>query len=147
MDQLDREIINRLQQGFPVCEKPYAEIAKEFSISETTLLNRLRKLLDDGELSRFGPMFNLEKMGGAYSLVAMEVPEKQFDETATIVNDFPEVAHNYKRQHPFNLWFVVAARKPERVESVLHEIEIKTGMPVYNMPKLKEYCLGARFDA
>ncbi len=147
MEQLDRDIINRLQKGFPVCEEPFVEIAKELSIKESVLIARLSKLLSDGELSRFGPMFNIEQMGGTYSLVAMEVPETVFEETADIVNSFPEVAHNYKRQHAFNLWFVIATRDPERLDTVLSEIKQKTGMPVYNMPKLKEYCIGARFVA
>ncbi len=147
MEQLDRDIINRLQKGFPVCEEPYAEIASELSINESDLITRLGTLLTEGELSRFGPMFNVEKMGGTYSLVAMEIPEPVFEETVTIVNSFPEVAHNYKREHAFNLWFVVATRDPKRLETVLSEIEQQTNLPVYNMPKLKEYCIGARFVA
>jgi DNA-binding Lrp family transcriptional regulator len=147
MDQLDRNIINQLQKGLPVCDRPYAEVATDLAVDEKTIINRLRKLLDEGQLTRFGPMFNTEKMGGAYSLVAMKVPEKCFNETVAIINAFPEVAHNYKRKHAFNLWFVVATDTPERVDFVLDKIHETTGFSVYNMPKLKEYCLYTRFDA
>jgi DNA-binding Lrp family transcriptional regulator len=147
MDQLDRNIINKLQKGLPVCDRPYAEVAADLNVDEETIIKRLQKLLDEGSLTRFGPMFNTEKMGGAYSLVAMKVPENCFDEVVGIINSFPEVAHNYKRKHTFNLWFVVATDTPKRVDVVLDEIQETTGLCVYNMPKLKEYCLHTRFDA
>ena len=147
MDQLDRNIINRLQEGFPVCDQPYAGIARELAIEEDMLIERLSKLLACGQLSRFGPMFNVEKMGGAYSLVAMKVPDSRFDEITAIVNRFPEVAHNYKRNHVFNLWFVLATDSPGQLDSVLEKIRNETGLAVYDMPKVKEYRLGTRFQA
>ena len=92
-------------------------------------------------------MFNVEKMGGAYSLVAMKVPDSRFDEITAIVNRFPEVAHNYKRNHVFNLWFVLATDSPGQLDSVLEKIRNETGLAVYDMPKVKEYRLGTRFQA
>ncbi len=69
----------------------------------------------------------------------MKVPEERFDEVAEIVNGFPEVAHNYQREHAFNMWFVLATDSKARIDEVNHEIEKRTGLPVYNMPKLREY--------
>lgn len=139
MDDIDKKIINGLQKEFPVCDHPFSVTAEKFSISEDELITRISTLLENGVLSRFGPLFNMEKIGGEYSLAAMRVPPEQFDDTAEIINQFPQVAHNYEREHEFNLWFVLAAGSSEEIEHVISDIENATGMHVYNMPKLKEY--------
>ncbi len=139
LDALDRRIINTLQTGFPLCDEPYAELAAGLGVDERTLLQRLQRLLDERVLSRFGPLYRADRLGGAFSLAAMKVPEHEFEKVAEIVNRFPEVAHNYQREHIFNMWFVLATDSEGRVDEVNREIEKCCGLPVYNMPKLKEY--------
>ena len=146
MDDIDRRIINHLQGGFPICERPFKEAAAELGLEEDELIRRIDRLLQEGYLSRFGPMYHAEKLGGGLSLCAMAVPEAQFDEVAEQVNAFPEVAHNYARDHELNMWFVLATETPERIDQVLEEIETTTGYRVYNMPKKEEFYVGLRFE-
>ena len=91
-------------------------------------------------------MYHAERLGGALSLVAMSVPEADFERVANIVNSFPEVAHNYERDHALNMWFVLATEKPEHKRIVLENIESKTGLPVHDLPKLAEYFVGLRLE-
>lgn len=147
MDSLDKAIINRLQQGLPICESPYRQIAAELGMAETELLKRLQALLAEGVLSRFGPMYHSEHMGGALTLAALQVPEQRFDQVTDIVNAFPEVAHNYARNHNLNMWFVLATERPEQVVAVIAEIEKQTGLAVFNMPKIREYFVGLQLEA
>ncbi|WP_445371542.1 Lrp/AsnC family transcriptional regulator [Methylomonas sp. HW2-6] len=147
MDTIDKRIVNRLQQGFPICESPYRRVAEELGLTEECLLARLRALLADGVLSRFGPMYHAEQMGGALTLAAIKVPEERFDEVTEIVNAFPEVAHNYARNHALNMWFVLATEQPQQVASVIAEIERLTGLTVYKMPKINEYYVGLQLEA
>ncbi|WP_198243463.1 Lrp/AsnC family transcriptional regulator [methane-oxidizing endosymbiont of Gigantopelta aegis] len=144
MDKQDKAIINLLQDDFPICDAPYKKVAERLGIGVDELLQRLESLLQTGVLSRFGPMFHAEKMGGGLTLAAMQVPEQRFDEVAEMVNAFPEVAHNYARQHHFNMWFVLATESPEQIQRILEEISEKTGLKVYDMPKKKEYFVGLR---
>jgi DNA-binding Lrp family transcriptional regulator len=144
MDNIDRRIINQLQGGFPICEHPYREAAARLEISEGELLQRIEKLLHSGLLSRFGPMYHAEKMGGALTLAAMQVPEERFQEVTELVNDFPEVAHNYRREHTFNMWFVLACENSERIAQVLSDIERRSGVRVYNMPRQEEFFIDLR---
>ena len=146
MDSLDRKIINELQGGFPVCERPFADAAQRLGTSESELITRLRCMLDDGLLTRFGPLFHAEQLGGALSLCAMKVPRERFDEVAEQVNTFPEVAHNYQRDHEMNMWFVLATESAERLQQALRDIETRTGLPVFNMPKQEEYFVGLHFQ-
>jgi siroheme decarboxylase len=147
MDTIDRTIINEFQGDFPISPRPYADAAARLGIEEQDLINRLQTLLDAGTLSRFGPMFHAEKLGGGLTLAALAVPEDDFDTIAETVNGFPEVAHNYARQHHLNMWFVLATETPERIDTVITEIEQATGLCVHNMPKETEFFVGLRFEA
>jgi DNA-binding Lrp family transcriptional regulator len=144
MDACDRRIVNALQDGFPIAERPFQEVAEPLGLGEAELIERIERLCAAGLLSRFGPMFNAERLGGAVTLAAMAVPDERFDAVAAAVNAHPEVAHNYARRHRLNMWFVVAAETPDRIPAVIAEIEAETGLPVFNMPKQDEYFLGLR---
>lgn len=146
MNEIDRNIINQMQEGFPVCERPFASLAKQLDIEEKALMQRVQSLLDDGTLSRFGPMYNIEMLGGAYCLVAMRIPEIDLEEVIETINSYPEVAHNYERAHEFNVWFVVATETVSEIEELLEDIEKQTGYPAFDMPKLDEFYIGLRFD-
>lgn len=139
MDALDRAIINQLQGGFPLCERPYAAVAEQLGSSEDEVLERVERLLRERVLTRFGPMFHAERLGGGLSLVAMKIPPGDFERVAEIVNAMPEVAHNYAREHALNMWFVLATETLEGQREALGRIERETGFPVYAMPKIREY--------
>lgn len=144
LDATDRAILNALQEGFPIAEHPFAEAGAEFGLSEAALIDRLAHLREIGAITRFGPFFDAVAMGGAFCLCAMEVPQARFDEVMTLVNEHPEVAHNYERDHRLNMWFVLAAEAPEGITAVADEIEQETGLSVFRFPKLKEFFVGFR---
>ena len=142
MDAVDRCIVNTLQRGFPIVAEPYATVAEDLGISETQLLERLQKLLEGGVLTRFGPMYHAERLGGALTLAAMAVADDDFERVSNCINRLPEVAHNYAREHELNMWFVLATETPEEIGSVIQQIENDTGYPVYNLPKVDEFFVG-----
>jgi len=142
LDEINRNIINTLQYGFPISDHPYRDAAEPLNITEDELLTRIKALRESGILTRFGPLFHAENMGGALSLCAMKIPAGQFDKVAAQVNAFPQVAHNYERDHTMNMWFVLATETLQEKQQTLKEIEQKTGYTVYDMPKEKEYFVG-----
>jgi DNA-binding Lrp family transcriptional regulator len=147
MDDLDRRIINNLQGGFPVSERPFLDAAQTLSIGEQDLIDRIEDLAETGVLSRFGPMYHAERLGGGLTLVALAAPPVRFDEVAALVNAHPEVAHNYERDHELNMWFVLATERPDDIDRVLAEISSETGLVVHDMRKLEEFFVGLRFEA
>ncbi|KPK19347.1 MAG: protein nirG [Betaproteobacteria bacterium SG8_41] len=147
MDELDRAVINALQGDFPVSERPFLDAAARLGISEHELIERIRRLLDQRVLTRFGPLWQVERLGGAYALAAMKVPQAEFERVAEKVNALPEVAHNYEREHAFNMWFVLATETPEGLEDAAARIERETGHRVYLMPKAEEYFVGLTLAA
>jgi DNA-binding Lrp family transcriptional regulator len=144
LDRQDRAILNRLQGGFPICEHPFEVTARDLGLAEGELIERLQRMLREGVLTRFGPLYQIERAGGVFVLAAMEVGPEDVERVAAIVNGFEEVAHNYLRAHRLNLWFVVAAAGQQEADEALARIEADTGYPVYAMPKLKEYFLDLR---
>ena len=147
MDELDRRIVNELQGGFPLCERPFAEAARRLGVSENELLSRVEELLANGILTRFGPLFDAERLGGAFSLCAMSVPQEDFERVAALVNAHPEVAHNYERAHRLNMWFVLAAVSPSAIEETINRIETETGYPVLDLPREEEFFVELRLTA
>lgn len=146
-DDTDRRIINAVQGDFPLSERPFAELGAALGMSEDALIARLQAMLDDGVLTRFGPMFQIERMGGAFCLAAMAVPESEWQGTVDLVNAFDEVAHNYRREHALNMWFVLATATPEGIHAAAERIEAATGHAVHLFPKQREYFVEMKLEA
>lgn len=147
LDDTDRRIINTLQGGFPVCEWPFLEAARGLGLLEGELIKRIERLLNVGVLTRFGPLFNADRLGGANVLAAMALPDNEFDRIAAFVSAQPEIAHNYRREHALNLWFVGAAETPEKVEATFQYIESMTSHPIYRFPKEREFFVELKLKA
>lgn len=152
LDALDRTIINALHGGFPLCERPFAAVAAPLGISEDELIARIESLRAAGVLTRFGPLFQIERLGGAFCLAAMAVPEERFAAVSETVNAFAEVAHNYRRQSELhdcalNMWFVLATDSAAAIAASAQTIEAATGLPVLLFPKEREYFVELRLPA
>lgn len=146
LTEADRTIINQLQGGFPLCEQPWAQLEQTLEIPADEIIQRIKTMQNAGLISRFGPLYHAEKMGGGLTLAAIKVPEERYEDVTDIVNSFDEVAHNYARDHELNMWFVLATETPEEIESVISDIEKQTGLKVYNMPKQQEFFLQLIFE-
>jgi siroheme decarboxylase len=145
-DPTERAIINGLQGGFPLSHQPFRDAGHALGLTEGELLDGLRQLAQDGCLGRFGPLWNAEGIGGAVGLCAMAVPNDCFEQVAAQVNAYREVAHNYERDHEFNMWFVISAEHPSRIAEVIAGIEVQTGIKVYPMPKAREFRVGFKVE-
>ncbi len=147
----DRGILNAFQGGFPVTERPFEPAAaalRDHGVDLTAgeLVDRIAAMDEAGTLSRFGALIDAEAIGGTATLVAMHAPADRFDEVVEQVNDHPEVAHNYEREHPhLNVWFVLSVADESRVDEVLAEIEAETGQETYDLPKQQEFRVEAKF--
>jgi DNA-binding Lrp family transcriptional regulator len=147
LDDIDRKLINALQGDFPLVREPYRQVAATLGLDEDELLRRLDAMLERRVLTRFGPMFQIERAGGAFVLAAMRVPDADFERVAAQVNAFAEVAHNYRREHALNMWFVLATATPQGIAEAIAAIEAATGLPVFAFPKEREYFVEMKLRA
>lgn len=142
---LEQRLLNDFQRELPLDSRPFARIAEQLNVSEAAVIDSLQSLQQRGVISRVGPVFRPNRIGVS-TLAAMSVPPEQIDCIARIVSAFPEVNHNYEREHAFNLWFVVTASSEEHLAIVLHEIEQHTEYPLMSLPMLDDYFIDLAFE-
>ena len=143
--QLEQRLLNEFQHGLPLTAEPFADIARQLGVYETTVLETLQRLQTEGVVSRVGAVFRPNRIG-ASTLAAIAVPETELEHVADIVSSFAEVNHNYEREPRFNLWFVVVAEDEQRLQRVLQEIETSCGYTVLDLPLLNEHFIDLGFD-
>ena len=144
LDALDRRLLDEHQRGFPVCDAPFEVIAQRLGCDAGDVIARLRTLVRAGAVSRIGPVFAPGRIG-ASTLAAMAVPTERLESVAECVNRYPAVNHNYEREHPFNLWFVVAAPSADERDETLAAIERSTGLPVLDLRLERAYHIDLGF--
>ncbi|EIC30009.1 MULTISPECIES: Lrp/AsnC family transcriptional regulator [Methylomicrobium] len=147
LTDLQKHLLNDFQRDFPLSVRPYLEIANKLGVSEDEVLSALAELREDQLISRVGPIIPPNRIG-ASMLVAMAVPEPELQRIADIVSRFPEVNHNYEREHRFNLWFVAVASTADHLARVLDAIERETGYLTQRLPLVDDFFidLGFRLD-
>ncbi len=149
----DLRLVAYLHGGFPISDRPFAEVGRALGCSEEAVIERLQHLLAHGDLTRFGPLFQIERAGGRFVLAAMAVPEMRFAAVAAQLDAMPEVAHNYRRESaqpdqpgatPLNMWFVLALESADGLPAVLTRIEALTSLTVFDFPKEREFFVELR---
>jgi DNA-binding Lrp family transcriptional regulator len=144
-EAIDFRLLNDFQRDFPLCPAPFAELAERLGVAENAVLRLLETLRRQGKISRVGAVFAPKRIG-ASTLAAMAVPPEQLAAVAETVNRFPEVNHNYEREHRYNLWFVVTAGSEGRLQAALGAIEQAAGQPLLRLPLLQEYHIDLGFS-
>ncbi len=144
LDDLERRLFDGWQRGFPLVERPYAEVAGKLGTDEDEILCALAARRDDGVLSRVGAVFRPNVIGVS-TLAAMSVPRERLDAVARLVSSRAEVNHNYEREHAVNLWFVAAAADAGRLDAALDAIERESGLPVLRLPLERDYWIDLGF--
>jgi DNA-binding Lrp family transcriptional regulator len=145
VDARERRLLNEFQRDFPLCEAPYASIAKALHTTQDWVLATLRRFSADGIVSRVGAVFRPGSVG-ASTLAAMSVPPARLADVARRVGAHEGINHNYEREHRFNLWFVANASDPDGLRTLLARIERETVLPVLSLPLLREYHIDLGFD-
>jgi DNA-binding Lrp family transcriptional regulator len=143
-DAIDRRLLDDFQQDFPLNARPYAALGERLGITEAEVLTRLSRLSRAGAVSRVGAVIRPHAVG-ASTLAAMAVPANWLEQVAELVSGYPEVNHNYQRDHRLNLWFVVAAASHDEVQAVLAEIRRRTGLEVLDLPMLEHFHIDLGF--
>lgn len=145
LTNLEFHLLNDWQRDLPLVEHPYAAIAEKLGCSEAEVIGGLGDLMARGHISRVGAVFRPHVLGWS-TLGAVSVPEARIEAVAQAIDAYPEVNHNYEREHAYNLWFVVTAPTPENVAEVLTGIHRQTGCKPLDLPMLADYHIDLGFD-
>jgi DNA-binding Lrp family transcriptional regulator len=146
IDDIDKAVLNRIQSDFPIVERPYLMLAEELGVSEANLIERVRKLKENGIIRRIGANFVPDKLGFVSTLCAARVPEDRIDAFAATVNPYRGVTHNYVRENEYNVWFTMIAQSMEEIEESLSAIAEETGVSdIINLPATRVFKIRAEF--
>lgn len=141
---LHKRLLNDYQRDFPLSPTPYQDIALELGVSEEDVIDAFVELDEQDVITRIGPVIPPNRIGVS-TLAAIAVPEAELESVAQVISAYPEVNHNYEREHRFNLWFVVIAADALHLAQVLADIEQQTGFPVMSLPLLEDYFIDLSF--
>jgi DNA-binding Lrp family transcriptional regulator len=144
LDEVDARLVDGFQSGFPVEEQPFRAVGEALGVSEDEALERVRRLRERGVFRRFGAVLNPPVIGSS-TLAAVQAPPDRFDAVVEAINAYRQVNHNYRRDHAWNVWFVVTAATRERRDEILAEIESETGCSVLVLPMLTDYYIDLEF--
>ncbi len=146
MDRLDEKILKRVERKFPISSYPYQDLARELGLTEDEVISRISQLKEKGIILRIGAFFDSEKLGLKSTLIAMKVPPLRLPEVAKMVNHYPGVTHNYRREHEFNLWFVLMGKNRKEIDEILSKIKDQSGInDILNLPKKQLFKLKLNF--
>ena len=132
-DPINRALLDRYQRDFPLMAAPYAAIGDALGLGEDEVIRRFDVLKQSGAISRIGAVIAPHRAGWS-TLAAMAVPDERLEDVAALVSSFPEVNHNYQREHAFNLWFVVTGEDRAHVGATLDAIRDRIGLDVLDLP-------------
>jgi DNA-binding Lrp family transcriptional regulator len=147
LTKLRKQLCNVLQEGLPICPKPYDDLAKYLNNNEKTVLQEIRELKESGVIRRICAMINHRALGMTSTLVAAHIPEENLQEVAEAVNSLENVSHNYLREHYCNLWFTLQAESPKQIEVTVSNLSGRFGIDFYSLPIERVFKLDVRFDA
>ena len=147
MDDIDRKLLNEIQSNFPVTQRPYKDLGVRLSCSEDTILTRIKRLKKEGIVRRIGGNFDSQRIGFTTTLCAARVPDDKIEEFVRVVNKYPEVTHNYLRDHHYNIWFTFATPNMKVIDRYIEEIMKHTGVgEILNLPAVKTFKILVNFN-
>ena len=147
LDQIDRKLLNLLQADFPLVERPFLAIAEQLGLKETEVLERTRRLKEEGVIRQISAFCDARKLNYKTTLVAMHIPQPHLEKAAITISKHLGVSHNYGRNHYFNLWFTLALPGSSNLVKEVQTLARKAkAEDILILPALKVFKLNTTFD-
>ncbi len=145
LDETDRKILDEMQVAFPMERRPWEVLGKRLGMPSGEVLERVRRLKEEGIIRQTSPIFDTRALGYSSGLVAASVPSERIEEIAAVLNEHPGVSHNYERDHRFNLWFTIAVPPGESLEEEVARLTERAGIREYRiLPAIRVFKIGVR---
>jgi len=142
-----KKLCNVLQEGLPICRRPFAEVATVLRSDESEVLRQTSRLKKLGVIRRICALINYRALGVTSTLVAAHIAEEKLLEVAAVINSLANVSHNYQRNHYYNLWFTLQASAASQIEMTLADLSGRFGVDFHSLKVVRTFKLDVRFDA
>lgn len=138
IDRIDRLIIRHMSGDIGGNRRPYRVIAEKIGITETEVVDRVRKFRDNGLLRRIGAVLGHRRAGfSANGMIVWNVADDRVDDVGHVMASFREVSHCYVRPRlphwPGNLYTMVHGTSEDECRDVARRMSEKTGLEDYKI--------------
>ena len=132
----EREIIQVLQDGLPLVERPFQPLAEKLGITVEELLRIINDFCEQGLIRRFGATLRQKEIGyTANAMVVWNVPEGQADSAGSVLAGFQQVTHCYRRPRkpgwPYNLFTMIHGSSRSGCQMLAQEMALAAGIADY----------------
>ncbi len=145
MEEAYRNLLNLIQEEFPLTERPFRELGKRVGLSEEEVLTFLQELKEEGVLRHLGASPDSHKLGHFTCLCACHLPDELLH-SAEEIAELPEVTHAYLREHYLNFWFTLVLPSKEALEPYLKGLQEKYHLEIKAFPAIKKFKVRAVFS-
>lgn len=140
MTALQRLVLNELQGGIDISDRPFIKIAQKLNVSEEEVIDCVKELKNKNYIRRFGGIVDINKLGVVSTLLCMKIDKNDFERVVNIINQYEGVTHNYERDGEYNLWFTLMESSKERLEKTIEEIKERTKVKeILNLSTVKKH--------
>ncbi len=125
-------LIRKIQEDFPLDDKPFQRWAEEAGMSEAGLLSTLEAWSRKGYFKKITALLPAKAAAVANPVLAVwEVPEERQEEVGRCIAAFTEVADCVKRpaypEFPYAIHTLIRAEEPKEAEEILEKISSVVG--------------------
>jgi len=145
VDEIDRQILNLIQEEFPIAARPFAEIGERVGVSEADALERVKKAKKEGYIRRIGPVLEPKKLVFTSTLCGVRVEEALLMDVVKEINRHKGVTHNYEREGELNVWFTITAESAQEIDEFLGGLEKRFSLKIYRFPKKRVFKIKTYF--
>ncbi|RLG59658.1 MAG: Lrp/AsnC family transcriptional regulator [Candidatus Hydrothermarchaeota archaeon] len=143
MDDKDRKILELIQEDLPLTKRPFKSIADRLGVAEEEVIDRIKRLKEQGVIRKFGLRIDSQAVGYASTLLAIKVPEEMLDKVAEELCKYESVTHCYAREHEYNLWITIIDEK-EKLDELIDNISKR--FETLNLPVVRKFKIKVMFD-
>lgn len=132
MDSIDLALLFYLSEDLPLSLEPFKVLGDALGIDEETVINRLKKLQDDGRLKRIAPILYHHKTTFKYNaLSAWQASEDEIHELANCLMSFTHISHVYERatcgEWQYNVYGMMHGKSKEDIDALIEDVKSSVG--------------------
>jgi DNA-binding Lrp family transcriptional regulator len=137
LDTLELRVQQALQEGLPITEQPYLQLAQELGASEAEVIAIINRLLNDGTVKRFGMVLRHRQLGyRANAMVVWDVPDHLVQAVGNALGDEACVTLSYRRPRRapdwnYNLFCMIHGKSRQRVLEQLQDMVERLELEAY----------------
>lgn len=137
LDTRDRQLLEHIQLGLPICPSPYAEIGRLCDMSEAEVIERLARLKQQGLIKRLGVIVKHRQLGyRANAMIVWNVPDNLVKQLGGHISRFSFVTLCYQRprqpEWPYNLYCMIHGKDKATVSKQLDQLVDACGLRAFD---------------